>query len=83
MNGNGVVPGRPGTGLLETIMPIYGFSGDKTDGTPGKTAGGPKTVDLNLFKTTYCSVTGCDPTATWTRADVMNAVDRIAGMHHN
>ena len=28
-NGNGIVPGRPGTGMLETLGPILGISGDK------------------------------------------------------
>ena len=66
-DGNGIVTGRFGTGLLESEGPILGISGDTGDHPP---SGG----DAAAFMQVYFSAKGKDPQTAFTRTDVINAV---------
>lgn len=69
--GNGVVAGRPFTGLLETLAPFLGLSGGK---------GGPTaTVSAAEFMRQYYLATGRNPDQAFTRQDVINAVKQLVG----
>lgn len=64
-NGDGVVRGRPYTGLLETLGPSLGISGNA-----GKTSVADKAQFMRLYRQTK----GLDPSGAWTNADVIRAV---------
>ena len=68
-NGNGVVPGRPDTGMLETLGPILGLSGDTTDPSAK--------VSAADFMRAYYSAKGLDPNTPWQNADVSAAVHEM------
>jgi lysophospholipase L1-like esterase len=76
-NGNGVVPGRPRTGLVETLMPILGLSGDQRDSQPATVMSSARPADVRAFMSEYYRLTGRNPNASWTKADVINAVDEM------
>ncbi len=69
-DGNGVVPGRPRTGLLETLAPLLGFSGDKREHSPANAA---------TFMRAFFSATGRDPNTSWTKQDAIQAVKQMLG----
>jgi hypothetical protein len=76
-NGNLVVRGRPFTGLLETLGPFLGISGDFSD-QPGSSAQAP-TVKINqaagkAFMQKYFSLKGLPPGTAWTEQDAINAM---------
>lgn len=75
-DGNGVVAGRPNTGLLETLGPILGFSGQK-----GNTRNIDKTAKMSAsdFMRKYFAAVGKDPNTLWGDGDVVNAVGRMLG----
>jgi len=83
-NGNGIVPGRPGNGLLETFGPLIGVSGDTTDKPPKNSASAPASlnaaahsVSAAQFMHEYRTLTGGNPNATFTTADVEQVFKNI------
>jgi len=77
-NGNLKVRGRPLAGLLETLGPYFGISGDFADGImkPGIQA------ELGAkFMRAYFTATGRDPNTTWTRKDAVEAMRQIFNRH--
>jgi hypothetical protein len=87
-NQNGVVPGRPNTGLLETLGPKLGLSGDTNDQPPSaaksnaKVASTVKPTDkitAQEFMSAYFTATGRNPNTHWEKADVVNAVKEMLG----
>ncbi len=73
-NGNGVVPGRPGTGLLESEGPLLGISGDTGDVPPAP-------GDASAFMQRYFEAKGLDPQTPWSNADVVKAVVSLFPSH--
>ena len=73
------VRGRPFNGLLETLGPILGISGDfgRERAAPGvdKTLG-PK------FMRAYFTLTGRDPNTPWTQEDAIRAFRHLFGVDH-
>jgi phospholipase/lecithinase/hemolysin len=72
--GNGIVPGRPFTGLLETLGPFLGLSGSKSGPTPAPTAA--------EFMRRYYSAKGQNPTQPFSNQDVINAVKDMLGLRN-
>ena len=81
-NGNGKVRGRPGAGLLETLGPYLGISGDREeiltkwdDSLSGATSG-------RRFIEKYLILKGKDPrgASQWTRDDAIEAFKEIFGI---
>jgi lysophospholipase L1-like esterase len=77
VTGGLVVRGRPYAGLLETLGPHLGLSGDKTEAPmrPG--------VDKSLgpkFMRAYFQATGQDPNRSWTQDDAIRALAHIFGI---
>jgi GDSL-like Lipase/Acylhydrolase len=75
-NGNLVVPGRPFNGLLESLGPILGISGDGhlLDSKPGiHPELGPE------FMHDYFLATGQNPNRAWTTHDAIEAMHHIFG----
>jgi lysophospholipase L1-like esterase len=75
--GNLKVRGRPYAGLLETLGPYLGISGDTADGImqPG--------VNPELgakFMRNYFAAKGKDPNTAWTRQDAIEAMRDIFGL---
>lgn len=73
-NGDLKVRGRPLAGLLETMGPRWGISGDFSDAMvrPGiDPSMGPK------FMQAYFAATGRDPNTAWTQTDAIEALRRI------
>ena len=76
-NGNLKVRGRPLAGLLETLGPALGISGDSTDALvkPGINAAlGSK------FMQAYFSAKGRDPNTAWTQKDAVEAMRHVLGL---
>jgi len=76
-NGNLIVRGRPHAGLLETLGPKLGISGDKADGPiqPG--------IDKNRgeeFMRAYFTAIGKDPNTPWNEQDGLNALAQVFGV---
>lgn len=76
-NGNGVVPGRPGNGLLETFGPLIGVSGDKKDAPPttssavGQTANAAsRPANVYQLMREYHKLTGENPNKPFVASDV-------------
>ncbi len=81
-NGNLIVKGRPLAGLLETLGPSFGISGDSTDAPP--TAAGAKVrsarVDPALgqaFKQQYLTIKGRPVSTEWTEQDAIAAMKDV------
>src|ERR1700733_5152578 len=77
-NGNLKVRGRPLAGLLETLGPYFGISGDFADGImkPGIQA------ELGAkFMRAYFTATGRDPNTAWTQKDAVEAMRHIFNRH--
>jgi phospholipase/lecithinase/hemolysin len=72
--GNGVVAGRPGTGLLETLGPLLGLSGGK--------AGPVRKPTAAEFMRQYYRAKGQNPSQAFTKQDVIKAVKEIAGLRN-
>lgn len=70
--GNGVVAGRPFTGLLDTLGPFLGLSGGKAAAEARPTAA--------EFMRRYRVAKGLDPTRGFTRDEVIAAVKDVAGV---
>jgi hypothetical protein len=69
--GNGVVRGRPFTGLLESLAPFLGLSGGK---------GGPTaTLGAAEFMRRYHALRGDSPARAFSREDVIEAVRELTG----
>jgi hypothetical protein len=88
-NGNGVVAGRPGNGLLETFGPLIGVSGDKTDAPPTKAAqSAPSPIaaahhaNAGEFMREYRKLTGGNPNASFTTADVEQVFKNIFNLNN-
>lgn len=73
--GTGVVPGRPFTGLLETLGPFLGLSGG-----PGHQTDPAVKTDPNVFMREYYRLKGQDPATPWTKQDVIDAVSDMLGL---
>lgn len=79
-NGNLIVRGRPLAGLLETLGPFLGISGDLQDfpgGLPGPTA---RKIDRNLgvrFMQQYFALKGLPPSTRWTLNDAIAAMQEV------
>jgi hypothetical protein len=83
-NGNYVIKGRPLAGLLETIGPFVGISGDFTDG-PGSARVQPAAgkVDRRLgeaFKQQYLQLKGLPSSTPWTKQMWVDAMREIFGV---
>jgi GDSL-like Lipase/Acylhydrolase len=92
-NGNGIVPGRPNTGLLETSGPNLGISGDTTDIPPGGAlsptishstpvsggSAGATQANPFAFMRAYYTSKGMNPNTAWQKADVERAVSEMLG----
>ena len=81
-NGNSIVRGRPLAGLLETLGPSFGISGDFSDAPP--TAAGAKVrssgVDPALghaFKQQYLTIKGRPVSTQWTEQDAIAAMKDV------
>jgi hypothetical protein len=74
-SGTGVVPGRPYTGLLESLGPFLGLSGG-----PGHQANPAVRPDPNTFMREYYRVKGKNPETVWTKQDVIAAVTEMVGL---
>jgi hypothetical protein len=70
--GNGIVAGRPFTGLLETLGPFLGISGGKSGPTAKPTAA--------EFMRQYYIAKGQNPSQRFTNQDVINAVKEMLGL---
>jgi lysophospholipase L1-like esterase len=69
--GNGVVAGRPYTGLLETLGPFLGLSGGKS---------GPAKPTAAGFMRQYYLAKGQNPNQAFSKQDVINAVKDMLGL---
>lgn len=81
-NNNLMVRGRPLAGLLETIGPVVGISGDFSD-TPGtaRVAPSPR-IDKRLgqaFQQQYLALKGLPASTTWTSQDAIAAMRDVFG----
>lgn len=73
-NGNLVVRGRPLRGLLETLGPVLGISGDRSP---------PPGIQPELgrqFMRAYFAATGQSTTRTWTQQDAIAAMRHVFGL---
>ncbi len=70
-SGTGVVPGRPFTGLLETLAPFFGLSGSGSRAKP---------VSPDAFMREFRQAKGIDQNTPWTNADVIAAVSEMFGI---
>ena len=81
-DGDLVVRGRPLAGLLETLGPFLGVSGDYTD-HPGAARVAPSArIDKRLgqqFMQQYWATKGLPPSTPWTKADAIAAMQAIFG----
>lgn len=70
--------GRPGAGLLETLAPFLGLSGDVNDWVPHP----PAALQPEEFMRKYAALTGRGPAAgkPWTRADGVAALRHLFGI---
>ena len=75
-NGNLVVRGRPYHGLLETLGPSLGISGDQQD---AKVAPGIHPEMGPKFMRAYFAATGQDPNRAWTTEDAVEAMRQVFG----
>ncbi len=71
--GTGVVPGRPFTGLLETLAPFFGLSGSGILAKP---------VSADAFMREYRQAKGVNQNTPWTKSDVIAAVTDMFGIKH-
>ncbi len=81
-DGDGKVRGRPGAGLLETLGPFLGISGDKDDFTPDRFVAG---IDENLgkqFTERFLTLQGKDlqVASEWDTQDAIEAFRYIFGL---
>ena len=83
-NENGVVPGRPGNGLLETFGPSIGISGDTTDAPPTGSEAQPHSLNASVrpanvvqLMRDYRRLTGGNPNAPFTPSDVEQVFKNI------
>jgi phospholipase/lecithinase/hemolysin len=72
--GNGVVAGRPFTGLLETLGPFLGISGGKAGPVQKPTAA--------AFMRQYYMAKGQNPNQAFSKQDVINAVKEMLGLRN-
>ena len=82
-NGNQVVRGRPLAGLLETLGPFLGVSGDRTDAPQGAVAPAI-TAKINpawgqAFMQQYLILKGLPAFTRWTSDDAVNAMKDVFG----
>jgi hypothetical protein len=80
IDGDGVVRGRPGAGLLETLAPFLGISGDNEDFSAAATAA---RRDGKRFIEEYLNARGYDPDAVqrWRREDTIAMFKDIFGLN--
>jgi len=83
-NGNYIIRGRPLAGLLETIGPFIGISGDYTEG-PGSARfrPAPGRVDKRLgeaFKQQYLLLKGLPASTPWTKQTAVAAMREVFGL---
>ncbi len=78
-NGNGVVPGRPNTGLLETLGPKLGVSGDTHEhgASVNPSGAAAASVSASGFMQSYFAAKGMNPFSAWNNDDVENAVSEM------
>ena len=79
--GRGRVPGRPFTGLLETLGPFLGLSGGpgpKGTARVQEIASAP--VNASTFMRRVYAARGMDPGTSWTNQDVINAINEMLGI---
>jgi lysophospholipase L1-like esterase len=81
-NGNLIVRGRPLAGLLETLGPSFGISGDSSDAPP--TAAGAKAVGSKVnpalgqaFRQQYLTIKGRPLSTRWTEEDAIAAMKDV------
>ena len=73
------VGGRPLNGLLETLGPFLGISGELLAG--GARPGVDKTLGPKFMRA-YFAATGRNPNTRWTRADAIQALRHVFGVDH-
>ena len=79
-NGNLVVRGRPLAGLLETLGPVIGVSGDRSDapGAPASATAGKINPALGkAFMQQYLTLKGLPASTPWTSADAVAAMKEV------
>jgi phospholipase/lecithinase/hemolysin len=76
-DGSLVVRGRPYAGLLETLGPYLGISGNKTNGPIHR--GVDKTMGPKFMRA-YFEATGRDPNTAWTQDDAIRALAQVFGV---
>jgi hypothetical protein len=81
LDGDGVVRGRPGAGLLETLAPFLGLSGD--DENVAAAATRAERADGKRFIEEYLRVMGYDPGAvnSWRREDSIAMFKDVFGLN--
>jgi len=78
-NNNLRVRGRPFNGLLETLGPFLGISGDLRDGQA--VAGVDRTLGPKFMRA-YFAAAGRNPDTRWTREDAIQALRHTFGVDH-
>lgn len=78
--GNGVVHGRPFTGLLETLGPFLGISGGPRHPTATAATAPAHKLDAAEFMRQYRAAKGLNTSAPWTNADVARAVSDMLSL---
>ena len=81
-NGNGKVRGRPGAGLLETLGPFLGISGDREEILTKRERSLAYAASGRRFVEKYLILKGEDPrkASLWTRDDAIEAFKEILGI---
>jgi lysophospholipase L1-like esterase len=81
-DGNLIVRGRPLAGLLETLGPFVGISGDYRDHPNTARVAPSGKIDKKLgeqFMQQYLAIKGLPASTQWTKADAINAMKMIFG----
>jgi hypothetical protein len=73
------VAGRPFAGVLETLAPFLGLSGDDESAAARTTARVDRTI-ASRFMRAYYARSGKDPNRSWTRADAIEAFRTVFAM---
>jgi len=78
-SGAGVVPGRPNTGLLESLGPLLGLPGGPRRGAEFR-VNPAAPVDASVFMREYYRLKEQNPNRPWTSQDVVAAVADLFGL---
>jgi hypothetical protein len=81
-DGDGIVTGRPGLGLLETLGPIFGISGDSDDSVPAALESGIQPEMGVKIKEQLQKIPGLNAPQSkeWTRKESMEVFKNVFGL---